>query len=49
MVQCKLCTFMHMLTENIRLELQEAELEGADSRFVAQVRDQLLDCSNMKI
>ena len=30
MLQCKLFTSMYMSTDSIKLELQEAELEGVD-------------------
>jgi hypothetical protein len=38
-----------MSTDNIKLELKEVELEVADWICVAQDRDQLLACINIKI
>ena len=39
-----------MLTDSIKLELKEVELEvEEDWIFVAQDRDQLLACRNMKM
>jgi len=49
MPQCELLTVMYMLTDSIKLELQEVELEGADWSFVVQDRDKLLACRNKKI
>ena len=49
MPKCKLLTFMHMSTDSINLELKEVELEGADWICVAQDRDHLLACMDMKM
>jgi hypothetical protein len=38
-----------MSTDSINMELKEVELEGADWIYVAQDRDQLLACRNMKM
>jgi len=40
---------MHMSTDSINLELKEVELEGADWICVAQDRDHLLACMDMKM
>ena len=40
---------MYMSTDNINLELDEVELEGANWIYVSQDRDQLLACMDMKI
>jgi hypothetical protein len=49
MVQRKLLTFTYMSTENIKLELKEVELGGADWFCVTQDIDQLLGCTNIKM
>jgi len=49
MLKGKLLTFMYVSTDNIKLELKDVELEGADWFSVAQDRDQLLGCRNMKM
>jgi len=38
-----------MSTDNINLELEEVQLEGADWIYVAQDRDQLLAFMNVKM
>jgi len=48
-LQCKLLTFMCMLTDSIESELKEAELESVDWSFVARDRDQLSAFMNVKI
>jgi hypothetical protein len=40
---------MYMSIDNIKFELKEVELEGADWFCVAQDSDQLLGCRNMKM
>jgi hypothetical protein len=40
---------MYMLTDSIRLELKEAELESMDWSFVAQDWEQLSAFMNVKI
>jgi len=49
MVQCKLLTVLYRLTDSIKLELQGVELEGVDWSVVAEDRDRLLACRNVKI
>ena len=40
---------MYMLTDIINLELKEVELKGVDWIYVAEDRDRLLACRNVKI
>ena len=49
MPQGKLLTVMYILTDSIKLDLQEVELKGVDWSFVVEGRDQSLACRNMKI
>ena len=46
----QIINFMYVLTDSIEFELKEVELEvDEDWIFVAQGRDQLLACRNVKV